>query len=86
MPPSEAFSPYADPASETGMPFDYGRGGGSRRHYRLVEWDVCGAACTEEFDAPDDAEAVARVLDVVEAGGFELWRGAVLVKRINDPG
>ena len=49
------------------------------QHYRLIEWSADGARASERFPAPDDAQALARALEVSDAERLELWRGARLV-------
>jgi hypothetical protein len=51
--------------------------------YRLVEALPDGGERSEEFDAPDDATALARACAVAE-GRIELWRGEVrIAPRLN---
>jgi hypothetical protein len=53
--------------------------------YRLVEFDDYGHRSTEEFRAPDDAEALSRVREAMETQVAELWRGPILVRRLVAP-
>lgn len=54
--------------------------------YRLVEFDDYGCRSAEEFRAPDDAEALTRVRDAMDAPVAELWRGPILLRRLVAPG
>ena len=54
--------------------------------YRLVEFDDYGHRSSEEFRAPDDAEALNRVREAMEAPVAELWRGPILLRRLVAPG
>jgi hypothetical protein len=48
--------------------------------YRLVEIEGGRPLYVEEFDAPDDAEALARVHDVVVTDEFEVWRDGAIIE------
>ena len=53
---------------------------GPRSHaYTLVEELANGSELRDLFTAPSDAEAIARVEDVIEYGKAELWRGKRLI-------
>jgi len=47
--------------------------------YRLIEIAGGRPLYVEEFDAPDDGEALARVRDVVETEEFEVWRDGTII-------
>lgn len=49
--------------------------------YRLLEFQPRSAPMEERFDAPDDDQALRRVLAILPEGPFELWRGNRLVSR-----
>jgi len=53
-----------------------------RPRYRLVEALADGGQFSEDFDAPDDATAMARARAVAE-GRIELWRGPVLIGELD---
>lgn len=53
----------------------------TQRRYRLLEFQLQGEPSVEEFLAPDDNEALQRVLRVLPEHAFELWCGRRLVRR-----
>lgn len=57
----------------------------TQRRYRLLEFRLQGGPSVEEFVAPDDEEALQRVLTVLPEHAFELWCGRRLVRRCLRP-